>query len=198
MGTTRGLRMLAVYKDSNVELLDAYLGDTTNFPDALALLNGNQSLRDITADQNLGITNQEITDEADHFQDHWLSGKGPLAGKHVDDVMRSGYKWAIELADAGHGGLGDRSKAVPVETFWVTTGPGGNFEIHVCDGKERVTVLVFIPVDREYGSRSGWRSWAVRVGGFGEHEPPEEPRVQRLHAGEQTASVVRVQTSGVT
>jgi hypothetical protein len=191
--------MLAVYKDSNVELLDEYLGNTGNFPDALRLLNSDRTLRDITADQNIGMTNQEITDEAEHFEDHWLSEKGPLAGKHVDDVMRSGYKWAIELAGEQRGGVGERRKggAVPIETFWVTTGPGGNFEIHVCDGDQRVTVLVFIPVDREYGSRAGSRSWAVRVGGFGEHEPPQEPRVQRLHAGPRTASVVRVQTSGV-
>jgi hypothetical protein len=191
--------MLAVYKDSNVELLDAYLGDTGNFPDALRLLNSPDSLKNITANQNVGITDRRITGEAQHFEDHWLSDKGPLAGKHVDDVMRAGYKWAIELADVGHGGLDDeRSAAVPVETFWVTTGPGGNYEIHVCDGEDRVTVLVFIPVDREYGSRTGSRSWAVRVGGFGEHEPPQEPRVNLLHAGPQTASVVRVQTSGVT
>jgi hypothetical protein len=191
--------MLAVYKDSNVELLDAYLGNTANFQQALDLLNGPDSLTDITRATDKGITDSHITDEAGHFENHWLSDKGPLAGKHVDDVMRYGYKWAIELASVGRGGQGERSSPVPIETFWVTTGPGGNFEIHVCDGDERVTVLVFIPVDREYGSRTGSRSWAVRVGGFGEHQPLEEPRVQLLHDDEErTPAVVRVQTSGVT
>jgi hypothetical protein len=190
--------MPAVYKDSNVELLNEYLGDTANFQPALDLLNGNQSLTDITAAPNAGITDSHITDEAGHFQAHWLSEKSPLAGKHVDDVMRYAYKWAIELAGESRGGVGQprQNGAVPIETFWLTTGPGGNFEIHVSDGDERVTVFVFIPVDREYGSRTGPRSWAVRVGGFGEHEPPDEPRVERLDGGPDAPSVVRVQTSG--
>jgi hypothetical protein len=190
--------MLSVYKDSSVELLDAYLGNTANFGPALDLLNDeSQSLLDITAAPNVGITDRGITGESQHFQDHWLSDSGPLASKHVDEVMRYGYKWAIELAGVGRAGLGRRTAAVPIETFWVTTGPGGNFEIHVCDGEQRVTVLVFIPVDREYGSRTGSRSWAVRVGGFGEHRPLDAPRVQLLHADDDRApSVVRVQTSG--
>jgi hypothetical protein len=190
--------MLAVYKDSNVQLLDAYLGNTGNFQSALNLLNDeNRSLRDITAATDAGITNRQITGEAQHFENHWLSDRGPLAGKHVDEVMRYGYKWAIQLASMDHGGLGERSAAVPIETFWVTTGPGGNFEIHVCDGEERVTVLVFIPVDREYGSRTGSNSWAVRLGGFGEHRPLDAPRVQLLHDDDdRDPSVVRVQTSG--
>jgi hypothetical protein len=188
--------MPAVYKDSNVELLNEYLGDTANFQPALDLLNGPGTLKDITARPNEGITAPGITNEAQHFEDHWLSDRGPLAGKQVDSVMRYGYKWAIELAGVEHGGFDKRSKAVPIETFWVTTAPGGNYEIHVCDGDHRVTVLVFIPIDREYGSRTGPRSWGVRVGGFGEHEPPEEPRVERLNPDDQTPSVVRVQTSG--
>ena|SRR2546421_2201027 len=190
--------MLAVYKDSNVQLLDAYLGNIANFQPALDLLNDeSRSLQDITAAPNEGLTDHQITDDAQHFEDHWLSDKGPLAGKHVDQVMRYAYKWAIQLAGVDRGGLGQRNAAVPIETFWVTTGPALNFEIHVCDGEQRVTVLVFIPVDREYGSRNGSRSWAVRVGGFGEHRPPDAPRVQLLHADDDRApSVVRVQTSG--
>jgi hypothetical protein len=190
--------MLAVYKDSNVQLLDTHLGTTANFQAALALLNDeSRSLRDITAAPNEGMTEPQITGEAQHFDEHWLSGGGPLANKHVEQVMRYGYKWAIELAGVNRGGLGQRSAPVPIETFWVTTGPGGNYEIHVCDGEERVTVLAFIPVDREFGSRSGPRSWAVRVGGFGEHLPPTDPRVNLMHADDNRApSVVRVQTSG--
>jgi hypothetical protein len=102
---------------------------------------------------------------------------------------------AGDVADLGHQDRG-HTAAVPIETFWVTTGPGGNFEIHVCDGEQRVTVLVFIPVDREYGSRTGSRSWTVRVGGYGEHRPLDAPRVQLLHDDDddRAPSVVRVQT----
>jgi hypothetical protein len=53
---------------------------------------------------------------------------------------------------------------VPIETLWVT-GASYEFEIHICEGKDRVTVLMFIPLARRYGSeRAHTRSWVVRVG----------------------------------
>jgi hypothetical protein len=83
------------------------------------------------------------------------SQSGWRAPGEVDQVIRAGYTEAIHLA---------RSRRVPIDTLWVT-GTGDDFELHICDGPRHVSVVLFIPVDRDYGSHNATaKSWAFRAG----------------------------------
>jgi hypothetical protein len=53
--------------------------------------------------------------------------------------MRQAYEDAITLAGGGSSG-----PYKPLETFWVT-GAGDDFEMHVVDTTDRVTVFVVVP-----------------------------------------------------
>ena len=71
------------------------------------------------------------------------------------------------------------------------TGPTDEFELHICEGPRSVTVVLFIPPVRDYGSeRAQARSWVIRTGGssdeidaFGLPDPGGPP-------------LVKIQTSG--
>jgi hypothetical protein len=154
----------AVYKSTAAEFLDEMFSGTaeelrTAYNDSLALLEqtAGGSLSEAAAElADDGVLPDGIGDVDTFFAD-WLDEDGQMAGQHAGLLMRHGYEQAIRLA------LRD-GDPVPIETLWVT-GAGDEFEIHICEGKERVTVVMFIPLVRLYGSeRAFTRSWVVRVG----------------------------------
>ena len=87
---------------------------------------------------------RSIAEAVGEFRDGWLADESPLGGHDVDRVMRFGYQQAIELA-AGF------DPPAPIESHWVT-GAGDDFELHIVADPHLVTVLIFIPADRDYGS----------------------------------------------
>jgi hypothetical protein len=103
------------------------------------------------------------------------SETGWRADRIVDRIIRAGYQEAIRLAQ-------DKPEPVPIETFWVT-GATDELEVHICEGKRQITVLLLIPLDNEYGSRrADARSWVVRANGLRDSKAvvlldDEEPRV---------------------
>jgi hypothetical protein len=175
----------AVYKSTFAELLDDFYSGTADdvrasLEYALHLLESDdRPLTDVAAQWSTdqGTLPPEAPDE---LQAYWLSESSQLAGKDADRILRHGYLDAIRLAL-------DSEPPLPIETFWIT-GAGEELELHVCEGKRQVTVFIFIPLEREYGStRARSRSFAIRTGGLrdaGETISPGAP------------AVVRAQTSG--
>jgi hypothetical protein len=178
----------AVYKSLTAEFLDDYYsGDATPleeaYQSALALLEAHASdpLSATTTDLNESGTLPRDVGNTDEFDAYWLSDTSQLAGKEVDRVLRHGYLEAIRIAQT-------YETPVPIETFWVT-GAGDNFEVHICSGKRRVTVFMFIPKPRRYGStRSDTASLVVRVGGLRDDEA--------VALDDGNPPIVRVQVSG--
>ena len=92
---------------------------------------------------------------AERFANAW-----PTAGPsrtNADPILRHGYAEAFLLALR-------REPPVPVETFWVT-GAGDDFEVHVSDGTDHVTVFMIVPgtprrrhprARRTPRTRAGW------------------------------------------
>lgn len=72
-------------------------------------------------------------DDAEHFRNDWLSRW--WKGKDVQNVLRAGYKAAIERA---------RDLELPIESLWVCA-QEGQFQVYVCEGPRQVTVIVFTP-----------------------------------------------------
>jgi hypothetical protein len=113
--------------------------------------------------------------------DLWVAAPN---GKDVERIMRLGYEAAIDLAS------NNKPEAKPIETFFVV-GASSNFELHICDGERAVTVFMFMPEKRSYGSkRASSRSWVVRVGGLRE-------RAKKEQLDEEVLPVVKTQVSGV-
>jgi hypothetical protein len=83
------------------------------------------------------------TDDADHFRDDWLGDWWP--GKDVEQVLRAGYRAAIERA---------RNLELPLESLWVCA-QEDQFQVYVCEGPRQVTVIVFTPPP---GEREGQRA----------------------------------------
>jgi hypothetical protein len=105
-----------------------------------------------------------------------------MAGPDVERVLRCGYEKAIGIARS-------RPDPLPIETFWVT-GASDSLEVHICEGERHVTVTVFIPTDRRYGSeRAESKSWVVRVARTG-----DDRDIPPLDGGD--PPVLAVQTSG--
>jgi hypothetical protein len=178
----------AVYKSLTAEFLDDfYSGDMMPIEDAYDRAEG---LFEDHADDPLSATTADLNNEdllstdvgnPEDFDNYWLSGTSQLAGKEVDRVLRHGYAEAIRIART-------YDEPVPIETFWVT-GAGDDFELHICKGKRHVTVFMFIPKPRRYGStRSEATSWVVRVGGLRDDE------AEALDEG--APPIVKVQVSG--
>ena len=118
---------------------------------------------------------------ASELDQYWVS---PPGGADVERVMRHGYEEAIALAST------HEPDPMPIETFLVT-GAGEDFEIHICEGKHAVTVFMFVPDGRSYGSkRSSSKSWVVRVGGRRE-------RAKKEQLDDADEPVVKTQVSGV-
>ena len=74
----------------------------------------------------------------------------------MDRVLRFAYRAALELAGDGRGRR-------PIETFWVR-GAGDEFEVHIHDGVDRITMFMLLPVVRRYGSRRAPRRAASSCG----------------------------------
>jgi hypothetical protein len=148
-----------IYKSTSAEFLDELFGgddaESLNaaFERSLGIFDsiGGAPLSEAAA--QLADTGELPRKAVEQSQTGWR------AGPVVDRIIRAGYLEAIRRAQ-------DRPEPVPIETFWVT-GTSDEFEVHLCDGKRRVTLFLFIPVDdREYGSeRADTTSWIVRAGG---------------------------------
>jgi hypothetical protein len=82
------------------------------------------------------------TDDADHFRQDWLSRW--WSGKDVEEVLRAGYRAAIERA---------RDLELPIESLWVCANED-EFQVYICEGPRQVTVIVFTPPPEErHGQR---------------------------------------------
>jgi hypothetical protein len=183
---------VAVYKSRAAEYLDDfYSGDerpiTEAYEEALALLAQyeNDRLSAVTAvlnDPEREVARLDPDDgNPDDFEAFWLSDDSAHGDKQVDRVLRHGYREAIEIA-RGY------PEPVPIETFWIT-GASDEFELHICAGKRRVTVFMFVPQRRRYGStRSEASTWVVRVGGLRDDES--------ITIDERTPQIVKVRVSG--
>jgi hypothetical protein len=150
-----------IYKNTTIETLDDfYRGDDLN--DALRVARG------LLEDQSLGAYDVASAwsngsrlsqEELDGFDEKWLTS-GDFGGHDVDGVIRVAYREALRRA-------GEGADARPIETFWLT-GFADTFEIHVHDGKDRVTMFMVLPEEndvRTYGSHNAaTQSFVVREG----------------------------------
>ena len=94
-------------------------------------------------------------DAADHTRSEFeYPLDGALQGAEFERVTRQGFLKAIDLA------LAD-DRAVPIKTFWMTGAGNQQFEMHIADGAEHVSVTLLVP-DVEGGSDYGPESWLVR------------------------------------
>ena len=176
----------AVYKSKSVEFLDEfYLADPSG-----AAQFGSGVLADPGADA-LGVAStwaEEAafdTAELEGFHSVWLDEDGPLGEHEVDRVIRLSNRAAIALAEA-------HDPTVPIETFWLR-GAGDDFEVHIHEGVDRVTVFWLVPLERDYGStRAETSSWVVRVGDLDDVRP-DAPRLQ---LDDESDPVLMIQVSG--
>ncbi len=151
-----------IYKNTTIETLDDfYRGDGLN--DALDVARG------LLEDDSVGAVDvarawsdgRRLSDgELSGFEAKWLTSGGDFAGHDVGGVIRVAYRAALDLAGTG-------ATARPIETFWLT-GFADTFEIHVHDGKDRVTMFMILPEEdevRTYGSENATtQSFVVREG----------------------------------
>ncbi len=84
---------------------------------------------------------------------------GALRGTDFESVARQGYLEAIGLAL-------DHSPPVPIATFWMTGAGNDEFEMHITDERQRVSVTLLVP-EVEGGSTAPGspESWVVSLGG---------------------------------
>jgi hypothetical protein len=118
---------------------------------------------------------------AEHFANGWAPGNKEHEPREV--ILRNGYREAFQLA---------LERGLPVETFWVT-GAGDDFEVHVSDGVNHVTVFMIVPGD-DYpaGSfRAFAKSWVVAAAGG---RAPAGGRRAAEPFG--TGDVVKIEVSG--
>jgi len=144
---------VAVYKSRAAEFLDQlYAGGGHEVARDLIARHKNElagSTEELN--ENHGLAREAGNREA--FENYWLA-PGSRFGKDVDRLLANGYEQALAIA-------GD----TPIETFWVT-GATDEFEVHICTGERVVSVFMFIPVERRYGSRNAVsQSFVVRAGG---------------------------------
>jgi hypothetical protein len=169
-----------VYKNTGIEFLDEFYdveGEelAQRFDQARRLLEGKLDIKDFISENSAADgeapTPRRLAGESrEHFEREW-PGSG-RAGADFEKVLREGYTLAIDVAS---------ERALPIET-WFVTGARHGFEIHVCEGKRQVTVLMFLPIDHpepgdHYGSRrASSRSWVVRVDGAAARAPAARTR----------------------
>jgi hypothetical protein len=178
----------AVYKSTSAEFLDDLFGGS---PDELAAqYEQSLGLLDDIGDAPLSEAIERLAADGglpDGSVEH--SEKGWRGRPDVDRVIRAGYREAIRMASAG-------DVPMPIETLWVS-GASDTFELHVCEGRRAITVLFFLPIQRDYGSeRAQARSWVFRVGGssdeidafgLGETGGPEIVQIQVSGGGRAAA-----------
>jgi hypothetical protein len=147
----------AVYKSTSAEYLDDLFGGTPDeraaqYAQSLGLL---EDIGEAPLSEAIERLAEEGELPAESVAD---SERGWRGRPDVDRVIRAGYREAMRLASSGE-------EPLPVETLWVT-GATDAFELHICEGKRAITVLFFIPLERErsYGSeRARSRSWVIRT-----------------------------------
>jgi len=180
-------RTALVYKTASAEFLDdLYLDPAAGIATARALLSAhaNDPLSATTEDLNNSHGLSPDAGNKDDFEKYWLSGTGQFGGEEVDRVLRHGYTEAIRIAEEEY------PDPVPIETFWVA-GASDHFELHICQARRSVTVFMFVPTTRRYGSHQAVaQTHVVREGGLRDDG-------ETLHPGDDDlAPIVKVKVSG--
>jgi hypothetical protein len=177
----------AFYKSQSVEFLDAFYrdGGADAVATAQGLLAAPGADASTVASQWAGATGFD-PGELDGFRSRWLDEDGALGAYDVDRVLRYAYRAALELAAA-------HDPVVGLETFWVL-GAGDEFEVHIHDGVDRITMFMVLPVTRRYGSRRATTSsHVVRVG----DAPDVDGSVERVRLSDDGGEpVLMIQVSG--
>lgn len=175
----------AVYKTTTAEFLDDFYSGEYRpredaYADALALMEQSAPLSEAARDLENRNDGALAPGSTDAFLAGWLEESAKHGEQPVDRVLREGYRLAVERATP---------RKLPIENFWVT-GASDEFEVHVCESRDRVTVFMFVPAEdeRPYGSESARStSWVVRVGDIDVR--PDAPRTER-------DDVMTIQVSG--
>ena len=81
-------------------------------------------------------------------------GRSRLQGPDFERITRQGYLEAIGLALL-------HRPPVPIRTYWMTGAGNDDFEMHITDEVETVSVTLCVP-DVEGGTDEGPESWVVR------------------------------------
>ncbi len=165
----------AVYKTTTAEFLDDFYSGASRpredaYADALRLMEQPAPLSEAARDLEDRRDGALAPGSTEAFLAGWLEESAKHGEQPVDRVLREGYRLAVERA---------AERKLPIETFWVT-GATDEFEVHVCESPERVTVFMFVPEEEErpYGSHSAKSSsWVVRVGDIDVR--PDAPRTER-------------------
>ena len=89
------------------------------------------------ADQRSGLRAELKTGDEGHFRKHWLGDW--WRGKRVEEVLRAGYREAIQLA---------KGARKPIESLWICANED-RFQVYICEGPRQITVLVFTPPPKE-------------------------------------------------
>src|SRR5215510_12794508 len=84
-----------------------------------------------------GVSDELKQGDVQHFERHWLGDWWP--NKRVEEVLRAGYREAIQRAK-------DAKK--PLESLWICANED-RFQVYICEGPRRITVLVFTPPPKE-------------------------------------------------
>jgi hypothetical protein len=168
---------MIVYKSAMVESLDDFFGGRPAWCEwaarkkrraaqkhALELLQDTQrTLPDVVRQLVVDKSGPGDVGSGDDLE-AWLNKPSQPSGTPAETVMRRGYTEALLLA---------RDTARPIETFWVTGVATEELEIQLCDSDRQVTVLVFLPYDRPYGSdRARSKTSVVRASELRQHSGP--------------------------
>jgi hypothetical protein len=175
-----------IYKTATAEFLDEFYANPPEGLDNAEQLFANfADLPDTTTELNNNFGLDPSAGNADDFRKFWLSGSSPFGSEEVARVLRHGYGEAIRIAREEYPAPG-----APIETFWVAGG-SEHFELHICQGVRSVTVFMFVPAARRFGSKqAGTQSFVVRAGGLRED-------AQALHEGDENqAPIVKIKVSG--
>jgi hypothetical protein len=89
------------------------------------------------ADRGSGLRAELKDGDAGHFRKHWLGDW--WAGKRVEEVLRAGYREAIQRAQQAR---------KPIESLWICA-KEDRFQVYICEGPRQITVLVFTPPPKE-------------------------------------------------
>jgi hypothetical protein len=156
-----------IYKTATAEFLDEFYASPSGLSDATALLDAHASdpLWTTTDDLNSSFGLDPAAGNADDFRNYWLSEASQYGAEQVDRVLRHGYREAIRIAREEYPEPG-----APIETFWVAGG-SDHFHLQICKGRRAVTVFMFVPTARRFGSRQAEaQTFVVRAGGLREDD----------------------------
>jgi hypothetical protein len=183
---------IRIYKSSNAEKLDDHFkgdGERLRALYTAALQQYEQLDGESLSTMVTNLASLDVpwdAEAANHFATEWPNA-GP-GRTNADPILRHGYQEAFQLALS-------HEPPVPLETFWVT-GAGNDFEVHVSDGDDHVTVFMIVTGtpgdDIPAGSKKARnKSWVVTSGGRANDDGRGQP--QPLAEG----NVVKVEVSGL-